>query len=409
MKQVLNTNSVDRTLMALTWLTGQGALAWSSATSYLPGDIVMTSGNFLWRALQANTNHAPVIGSPYWTESDPNGERTAIFRDAIFLGPPLQYPQEVEPGQARDANFGAYPLVDSDAPISYSPAGSEITFQPFAVEKDKLSYTTGFAASSLSLSLYPRDSPAQYGKTPPYVRGDGSSFSESIAAPSPYPDPYAVISSNSVPSNQGNYLLQSMRQGFVQSDWYLAPVTLFRFIMPTLGDVTSYGAAVMFRGRVSELEVDRLAVKLTASSLMEIFKQKVPSQTIQPGNRWAPFNFNPTPDYIVAGTPTGSFNWFTLPITWSPSRPADGVLDEGWALIHVLDVGAWWRRIFRQTTVGSYNVTIEFLEPLPVALNTASLPSTVTVWAWKASDTGTNPSGPGAGFPYCPQPLCGIA
>jgi hypothetical protein len=413
--------------MCFKFLTGQGVTAWSSATSYVQGDIASTADKSLWRALVANTNAAPASNAASWAPVGQHGERNVIMRDLYFLGPPCFYGQlGVDWGEAYDCNYGAYPLVDSDFPIAYAPyqaipfqvAGTNvITFQPFSIEKDKLDYKTGFEASTLNLTVRPRDpvpatipsgTPSPYTnrglKQSPYLTfGISPSFSESAQMPAPYSDSYTHY------YDSGLLIYQTMRQSFAQNqDWYLAPLTVFRTFSPAdnPSDVISYGCAVMFRGRVSEITVDKEDVKLSISSLMEIFKQKVPSQTIQPGNRWAPYDFNSTPNYFLEGSGSAGYNW--LGSVRSAFSIVDAQLAEGWALI-TNQWGEWWRHIYTNCGTydsgGEYYTTLVFYEPLPVLSPTAEW----QVQCWVSSDTSTNPSGPGAGFPYVPQPLTGVA
>jgi hypothetical protein len=430
MKKVINTAGVDRTAMCFQWLTGQGVAAWSSITSYVKGDMAQTADNKLWRCIVPNINEEPgTAGSPpgtYWLSVDEHGERNVVMRDFYFIGPPVYYPSLGSGSGPLDSNYGAYPLVDSDAPISYQPYEEipnqghvpVITFVPFSIEKDKLEYKTGFEASTLNLTLRPRDpnpKTTPVANVSPYLfRGiatgggyDSATFAEGILTKAPYSDMYTHV---------GPVLYQTMRQSFAQSqEWYLAPVTVWRTFSPAEdpSDVTSYGAAVMFRGRISSIQVDAEDVKIAVASLMEIFKQKVPSQTIQPGNRWAPFNFQATEDFFGSVNPVtiGGFNYVRLQI---PTPIADGDLAEGFALVGAFYsaslAGSWWRHVL--TNVGTtfdgtyYHTTVVFLENLPIDLTTLG---DVEARLWKSSDTATNPSGPGSGFPYVPQPLTGIA
>jgi hypothetical protein len=426
MKKVLNTNGVDRTAACLQWLTGQNVAAWSSSTAYVQGDISKTSDNKLWRALQASTNKVPATNAAFWVETDVHGERRVIMRDLYFIGPPVFYPSLNQGSEALDSNYGAFPLVDGDVPIAYQPYpeipnqahAPVITFVPFSIEKEKLEYKTGFEASTLNLTLRPRDpnpNTAPALNVHPYLsRGVvtvggyiSSTFAEGIQTKAPYSDSYVHVDTT---------LYQTMRQSFAQSqEWYLAPVTVWRTFSPAdnPSDVTSYGAAVMFRGRVSSIQVDKEDVKIAVASLMEIFKQKVPSQTIQPGNRWAPFNFQKTEDFFASINPVtiGGFNYVQLS-TVTPI--ADGDLAEGFALIAAYTgvdlAGVWWRHVVNNvgtfTSGGHYYTTVIFLENLPLDLSTLTI---AQARLWKSSDTATNPSGPGSGFPYVPQPLTGIA
>ena len=428
MKQVLNTNGVDRTLACVEWLWGQSAsgpfalTAWSSSTAYVQGDIAQTSDNSIWRALQANTNYPPATNASYWAPVDQHGERNVIMRDLYFIGPPIAYPGFEQGNAATDSNFGAYPLVDGDVPISYAPYQAIpnqgftpiITFQPFSVEKDKLDYKTGFEASALALTLKPRDPTPQTAAGVSISGGmkrgvesvsfnESQSYGEANQVNAPYSDSYIHVAGSIA-------LYQTLRQSCAADQaWYLAPVTVFRSFSPagSPGDLTSYGCAVMFRGRISTISVDAEDIKIQVASLMEVFKQKVPSQTIQPGNRWAPFNFYAEPNYAFSrsGAGAGSWNWVTIGSSSSPPVAiADGDLAEGWALISN-GQGQWWRRIYNNVGSADGTTTLMFLEDLPFNFADSA---TIGIQAWESGQTG-NPSNdsPGQGFPYVPQPLQG--
>lgn len=422
MKLVYNNAQVNRTQALWQYVTGQNIPAWNSATAYLPGDTV-TYGGFGWYCTQANTNETPALGSTYWQIYDAvgTGVRNMILKDFYFIGPPVYY-SSLGDGSVEQANYGAFPLVDGDYPLSYKvypdlPQGvginnapaNVIKFQPFAIEKDKLTYKTGFEASNLTLTLRPRDPNAittyTGGSMSPYGgRGVSAStfttkqsFSESLQVFPPYSDLYAL----------GSQLYQTMRQSFAQGgDWFLAPVTMWRAFMPTPGDLDTFGAAVMFRGRVSSFSVDKEDVKITVASLMEVFQQKVPTQTVQPGNRWAPFNFQVTEDYVGSGSGvSGGYNWITCSFTPQGSAPAvaDGVFAEGFALIYNSN-GQWWRKVYTNAGTSGSTTTVTWLEPLPLSTNGGNW--TVKLWL---SGTTENVSGqPGQGFPYVPQPLTQI-
>jgi hypothetical protein len=420
MKRVINTNGVDRTSMYWAYATGQGASAWFSGTTYAQGDIVQTSDNSLWRALSANSGHAPASSPTYWASVDQHGERNVVMRDLYFVGPPNYYAGFEQGTAATDANFGAYPLVDGDLPISYQPYATipnqgynpVITFQPFSIQKDKLDYKTGFEASSLQLTLRPRDpnpntvpgtSLSPYGSrgVPTVSFDESQSYSESLQVPAPYSDSYVHVAGDIA-------LYQTMRQSFAGSqDWFEAPVTMLRTFSPASApsDVTSYGAAVMFRGRISEFTVDAEDVKITVASLMQIFKQKVPTQTIQLGNRWAPFNFYGTPNYTFtrSGAGTGAWTWVTLTATGDPTLE-DGDLAEGWALISN-GQGQWWRRIYNNVGSSGATTTLVFLEPLPFNL---AGDYSLDIQTWESGQTGNVTDAPGQGFQYVPQPLQGV-
>ena len=307
--------------------------------------------------------------------------RELVIRDCYALGPSMQYPY-AGIGGGVSANYGFYPVVDADSPVKF--AG--ITYQPSAIAKSKLEYKTGFETSSLTLTLSPRGAERAAGMgESPYARADGTSFSEGVNSTSPYYEPYGNIS--------GTQAFQDMRQGFASGDFYLAPVTLTRIFL----SAPTVGGTVMFRGRVSDLEIDRLDIKITVSSLMEIFSQKVPSQIVMPGNRFLPWDFNATPDFTGSGTGVGSFSWFE-----ATTSLVDNVLREGWGVFKVAGIGAWERRIF--TNTGAF---VYLLEPLPVDLGSVAS-GTLTFKAWESGNTVSVEGQPGQGFPSVPRPEVGV-
>lgn len=313
--------------------------------------------------------------------------RSLYVKDCYFVGPPMAYPY-AGVSLPTTANYGAYPIADGDFPVEYQG----ITYQPFAVVKDKLEYKTGFEVSKLGLTLTPRGGAVNQGASP-YQRSFGDSFSEGVNSLPPYYDPYGNIISDSQLQ-----AFQDMRQGFASGDWYLAPVTMTRMFMPSPGDTNTYGGTVMFRGRISDVTVDRLEVKLSVSSLMEIFSQKVPSQIIEPGSRFVAWDFNATPDYTGTGTGTGSYAWFEA--SFAGGTPPDNALREGWGTVTVAGVGTWERKFF--TNIGA---VIYLMEPIPADLNAAA---GITFQAWKAGNTVSSGGDIGQGFPSVPKPEIGV-
>lgn len=312
-----------------------------------------------------------------------------FVKDCYFIGPPRNYPYQGQSTPAAGANYGAYPIVDGDYPISYQG----VTYQPFSVEKDKLEYKIGFDAAKLDLTLRPREYPQLVGGGSIYTRGTGASFSEGLAVNAPYYDPYLTKGTDGPSTLQA---FQTMRQGLASGDFFFAPVTMTRMIMATPGDTSTYGGVVMFRGRVNEITCDRFEIKMTVMSLMEIFTQKVPTQLIEPGNRWLAWNFNSSPNGSGNGTGAGGFNWFTTDQSYTTNQWA-----EAWATVTVVGYGTWVRRVWSNT-----NSTLWLYEPVPISLGTAGL--TITFKIWAAGSTATTAGQPGQGFPAVPKPEVGL-
>ena len=72
-----------------------------------------------------------------------------------------------------------------------------------------------------------------------------------------------------------------MLQSFAHGLWDNATVSLWRLIMPTLGDGDTYGACEMFSGRVAQHTFTRMGVHLTINSATELFDQQLPPNVIE--------------------------------------------------------------------------------------------------------------------------------
>ena len=310
-----------------------------------------------------------------------------VVKDVWFIGPPVLYPGSGLVSQSAGSNYGAYPIVDGDYPVSFQG----ITYQPFSVEKDKLEYKTGFEASKVSLTLRPREYPQLVGALSTYTRGSGQSYSQNLNVPPPYSDQYLTLTGQN--TSTGLQAFQTMRQGFASTDWYFAPVTMIRMWL----SAPTVGGTVMFRGRIDGATVDRFEIKLSVPSLMTIFTQKVPTQLVEPGNRFIAWNFSATPDSTGTNVATeGGYTWFQSNQSYSENTYA-----EGWIVLNIAGYGSFTRRVF--TNYGPY---IYMYEPLPVNLGTAGL--SITYSLWSAADTATVAEGVGQGFPSVPRPEVGL-
>lgn len=76
---------------------------------------------------------------------------------------------------------------------------------------------------------------------------------------------------------------------------------LWRAVMPTPGDVNTYGACIMFGGRISNTQVQRGKISFTVNSFLDVVNQYVPPNLIELNNTAANFAGN-TP--VVADSET---------------------------------------------------------------------------------------------------------
>jgi hypothetical protein len=102
----------------------------------------------------------------------------------------------------------------------------------------------------------------------------------------------------------------TMLQSFQRGLWDNGRVTIYRTVMPTLGDCNTYGAMTMFSGRIAETTLTRTGVKLKINALTELFDLQVPTNTIEPTNVLSqygvgqpPAGMNVAPTFQVTSTP----------------------------------------------------------------------------------------------------------
>jgi hypothetical protein len=89
----------------------------------------------------------------------------------------------------------------------------------------------------------------------------------------------------------------SMLAAFLAGLWDNGVVTLYRAIMPALGDCNTLGACVMFTGRIADVTASRLGVQMKINCPLELLDQKMPPNLIEPGN--------PAAQYMSGVAPAG--------------------------------------------------------------------------------------------------------
>jgi hypothetical protein len=161
-------------------------------------------------------------------------------------------------------------LTNFDQPLSWSPVG---TFIPGRISRGTIESKIGLDVSSLDLDWHLRSSDVFY---------------------SPAGQPPVTM-------------LQSFQRGL----WDNGRVTIYRTVMPTLGDCNTYGAMTMFSGRVAETTMTRTGVKLKVNALSELFDLQVPTNTIEPTNVMS--------QYGVGQPPAGMSTAPTFQVTSAPS------------------------------------------------------------------------------------------
>jgi hypothetical protein len=139
-----------------------------------------------------------------------------------------------EPGHPRSIW-----LTDYDRPLTWGPG----TFGVDNVSRSGVSTKIGLDVVSLEVTWSPSN----------HV------FTQSLATTSPY---------------------QLAQMGYYDN-W---PVHIWRLVMPTPGDVSTYGAYEVFGGRVAACRIDPLKIVFSVNSWTEVLQMKVPANVIDNAN-----------------------------------------------------------------------------------------------------------------------------
>jgi len=161
-------------------------------------------------------------------------------------------------------------LTNFDRPLTWSQVG---TFLPGRISRGTIDSKVGLDVSSLDLDWHLRSSDGFY----------------------------------SPAGQQPVTMLQSFQRGL----WDNGRLTIYRTVMPTLGDCNTYGAMTMFSGRVAETTMTRAGVKLKVNALTELFDLQVPTNTIEPTNVMS--------QYGVGQPPAGMTTAPTFRVSAAPS------------------------------------------------------------------------------------------
>jgi hypothetical protein len=163
-------------------------------------------------------------------------------------------------------------LTAFDRPLTWNPVG---TFLPGRISRGTVESKIGLDVSSLDLEWHLRSADIFYspaGQTP-----------------------------------------VTMLQSFQRGLWDNGRVTIYRTVMPTLGDCNTYGAMTMFAGRIAETTVTRTGVKLKVNALTELFDLQIPTNTVEPTNVMSqygvgqpPAGMSVAPTFQVASAPSAS-------------------------------------------------------------------------------------------------------
>jgi hypothetical protein len=128
-------------------------------------------------------------------------------------------------------------LTNWETPLAWPVWG---TFQPAPITRGKITSQVGLQVDSLDFSW-----------SPPLT-----AFGTTLATANVY---------------------QKAQSGYFDSKTF----RLWRAIMPTPGDANTYGACILFGGRVADTKIERGKITLTVNSFLDVINQEVPPNVIE--------------------------------------------------------------------------------------------------------------------------------
>jgi hypothetical protein len=208
------------------------------------------------------------------------------------------------PGSTGSPSTRKFFFTDSNSPLTY--AGSAYT--PTNVKNDGFKSKIGLDVDSLQISWE--------------FRGDEAFLTD--------PDTGDTILT----------YLQALQYGLLEGWW----VRWRRVYMPTFGDCDSIGAEAKFRGKIAQIEIDRLTAKITVNSITDLFNRQIPQQLIEANNRsmqvgpGLPPDLNPDPAHWSNMTAEAGHGGTVTKIVARQTAPtADEVFAPG-----TFDMGYLW-------------------------------------------------------------------
>jgi hypothetical protein len=216
---------------------GNGQLTFSKVNVTPSQPLTYVVANWLSMSLKESTG-------VYHVDSD----SLFVLRRSGITSTPYVYRLYLDRQSPDNGLFKTVRITDSSSPLTYTPRG---VFYPANINNGGMKSKIGWDPDSVNLEWS--------------FNGD---------------EPFLL---------DGGQTVLTFLQSFAQGLWQGGFVRWWRTLMPTYGDCDTLGAVQMFRGRISAVDVDRLKVKVTVNSILEIFKWKVPTQTIEPSNRAAQY------------------------------------------------------------------------------------------------------------------------
>lgn len=164
----------------------------------------------------------------------------------------------------RPENPNSLWLTDWDAPVLWQCWGK---FLPTVIKRDTITSKIGFDSQSTKITWSPKYN---------------SAYVKQIAGGSPY----------------------QLANNHYYDNW---PVRIWRCYMPTAGDAHTYGASMLWGGKVADTTVERGAITFDVDDGLDILGQQVPNNVVELLNTGAsytgatpPTGYTTIPQYMTA-------------------------------------------------------------------------------------------------------------
>lgn len=153
-------------------------------------------------------------------------------------------------------------------------------------------------------------------------------------------------------------------QGFTYGVFDNGSLEVWRCLMPTRGDCDTYGATLLFSGRIGDLIPNRLSIDISVVDRRETLNTQVPTNIIEPTNIFAQYATGmipsgaPTSFAVVSGSTVAK-----VYADASPTMPAD-TYDAGYILFTSGHLSGMYKAV-RVQTVESGHHAFYLRDPLP--------------------------------------------
>lgn len=203
----------------------------------------------------------------------------------------------------------------------------------------------------------------------------------------------------------GNTILTAL-QGFRYGLFQNATVNIYRCLMPTVGDCNTFGACLLFSGRIGQSAPDRMKVVFAVNSRTELLNVQIPTNTIEPTNILAQYSVGTLPPNGPTSftVESGSTQNIIYAIGSNTGYvPTNGTYNSGYLVFTSGKLAGHYAKVFQQTIdVGEHAFYLQ--DPLPFAPTVGDTLGAF-IYIPPDQDTAVAQGSPYEGWPFVPVPV----